>query len=66
MTIEYKADNSVKADEDILIMGEFNNWMPEVMTKLHGQNFEYKVKVTPGFKYRFQFIVNGEITIDPN
>lgn len=33
MLIEYKADASVKEDEDILIMGEFNNWFPEVMDK---------------------------------
>eukprot|EP00347_Sterkiella_histriomuscorum_P004825 403358945 len=65
MTIEYKADNSVKPEEEILIMGEFNNWMPDLMQRVQGQYFEYKVKVTPGFKYRYQFIVNGEICIDP-
>lgn len=28
--------------------------------------FKYTTKVQPGFKYRYQFIVNGDIVIDPN
>lgn len=33
-----------------------------------GENylFNFEADVVPGFKYRFQFIVNGEIIIDPN
>jgi len=36
------------------------------MTREGGKLYTYTVRVQPGFKYRFQFIVNGEIVIDPN
>ena len=65
MVIEYKAGNYVAENEDILIMGEFNEWFPEPMTLLEERKYKYEVSVLPGFKYRFQFIVNGEIVIDP-
>jgi len=31
MTIDYFGDNSIDVSEDVLIMGEFNQWMPDVM-----------------------------------
>ena len=66
MTIDYFGDNSIDVSEDVLIMGEFNQWMPDVMQRLEGNHFTYQIDVIPGFKYRYQFIVNGEITIDYN
>lgn len=47
-------------------MGEFNNWMPDLMQRLTDEAFRYEVKVEAGYKYRYQFIVKGEITIDSN
>ena len=65
MIIKYPFDITIPDDEDVLIIGEFNDWFPEPMTKSF-DSYIYEVKVIPGYKYRFQFIVNGEIIIDPN
>lgn len=62
--ISYFADQAVAENEDVLVMGEFNNWFPEVMSKQFSKQFEFRVRVPSGYKYRYQFIVNGEITID--
>ena len=66
MVIEYEAQSQVNEGEDILIMGEFNQWFPESMQVREGKRYFYSLKVPAGFKYRYQFIVNGEIVIDPN
>lgn len=55
--------------EDIMVMGEFNQWNPDLMMREPAQEegklrFVYRTKVPIGFKYRYQFIINGEITID--
>lgn len=68
MIIEYEAGNDVAEEEEILIMGEFNQWLPEPMRRVEGKPklFEFEVDVFNGFKYRYQYIVNGEIVIDAN
>ena len=53
MTIDYLGDQSIPEGEDVFIMGEFNQWMPEPMNRLPGNVFTYEVTVLPGFKYRY-------------
>jgi hypothetical protein len=56
-------------DEEVYILGEFNQWNPESMNKiLHNHQYIYVAKFTlkEGFKYRFNFIVNNLPTIDIN
>jgi 1,4-alpha-glucan branching enzyme len=52
-----------------MVMGEFNNWKPEPMN----MNFKngrlcyfFEAFVPIGYKYRYQFIINGEIRTDPS
>lgn len=56
--------------DDIMVMGEWNNWMPEPMDMgftPDGQiRYFIETFVPVGYKYRFQFIVNGEIRVDRN
>ncbi|CDW89559.1 UNKNOWN [Stylonychia lemnae] len=66
LTLSYQSNSDIHEDEDILIMGEFNNWLPDIMQRLTNQIFLYKVDVLAGYRYRYQFIVNGDITIDTN
>ena len=52
-------------------MGEFNEWNPEVMKRTSSsedssQNFFFETLVPIGYKYRYQFIVNGDIKVDPD
>jgi 1,4-alpha-glucan branching enzyme len=50
-----------------MVMGEFNNWLPEQMD-MRFRNSElqyfYATVVPVGYKYRYQFIINGQITTD--
>jgi 1,4-alpha-glucan branching enzyme len=55
--------------EDISVMGEFNNWQPAPMDFLFEDNhmkYSYETIVPVGYKYRYQFIINGEIRVNPN
>lgn len=63
------------APEDIvMIMGEFSNWLPEVMEKYDfaeveqdntlENTFFYRTRVLRGFKYRYNFCVQDELVID--
>jgi len=65
LEIEYATDEPL----DIMVMGEFNNWKPEPMN----MNFKngrlcyfFEAFVPIGYKYRYQFIINGEIRTDPS
>ena len=60
LEIEYRAARN----GDILIMGDFNQWSPEQMERKDDCLYSYKATVTVGYKYRYQFIVDGNIEID--
>lgn len=51
-------------NEEVSVMGEFNQWCPEVMIKDEAGKFQYETKVVGGFKYRYEFIVNGNMVYD--
>jgi hypothetical protein len=53
---------------DIMVMGEFNNWRPLTMDMRFEDNkliYFVNMEVPIGFKYRFQFLIDGEIKTDP-
>ena len=65
LEIDYKTNEPV----DIMIMGEFDNWKPQPMNMKFDDGklcYFYEAFVPVGYKYRFQFIINGEIKTDPN
>jgi hypothetical protein len=56
-------------NNNVMVSGEFNEWYPEFMKR--GQDpltmqllYYYEKKVLSGFKYRYNFIVNGKIVVD--
>ena len=67
----------VKFCDRVLIMGQFNSWLPEIMqtytsdqinldTSLKG-TYYYRVRLLVGYKYRYYFQINGEdFCIDEN
>jgi hypothetical protein len=56
--------------DDIMVMGEWNNWLPERMDMdfTPDGRFRYFIQtlVPVGYKYRFQFILDGVISVDRN
>ena len=68
MRIIYTIPNELKSrrGQEVMIMGEFNEWVPQLMEEITKDTFTYQTNVIPGLKYRYQFIVNGDITIDQN
>lgn len=49
LRIEYQGDLSIAEDEDVLIIGEFNQWNPEPMQKKENNLFTYEKEVIKGF-----------------
>ena len=56
--------------EEIWIMGEFNNWGIEIMAKSEStvrhdfSRFTYEVQVPAGYKYRYVYIVDGDMRVN--
>mmetsp|Transcript_38346 Transcript_38346/g.50307 ORF Transcript_38346/g.50307 Transcript_38346/m.50307 type:complete len:118 (+) Transcript_38346:136-489(+) len=63
VTICFKPEVSIAENDTIAIMGEFTNWMPEIMERFDcekvllepelANTFYYKTKLFRGFKYRY-------------
>ena len=74
VTINFKPGVQIADDDTIAIMGEFNNWMPEIMERFDSEQvllepeltntFYYKTKLFRGFRYRYQFNVGDQFVID--
>ena len=65
VTINFKP--AAKRDQHILILGQFTNWLPELMQQSpHNNLYYYKCKLPSGFKYRYYFKVNhvDEVVLD--
>ena len=60
----FKDEEGNENEDDVLIMGEFNEWNPVSMKKTEDCVFYHEVYVIGGYKYRYQFIINWEISID--
>ena len=74
VTIEFKPEVQIADDDTVAIMGEFSNWMPEIMERYssekvllepeYANTFFYTTKLYRGFKYRYQFSVGDNFVVD--
>lgn len=65
VTIVFKPEVKIEENDTVAIMGEFNNYMPEIMERYETEQvllepdlantFFYKTKLLVGFKYRYHF-----------
>lgn len=63
VTISYKPEVTIAENDTVAIMGEFTNWMPEIMERYEmekvlldpqfANTFYYRTKLFRGFKYRY-------------
>lgn len=63
-------------NDTVAIMGEWNDWMPEIMERYSSEEvllepeldntFFYKTKLFCGFKYRYNFSVGDQFAVDHN
>ena len=63
VTIQFKPEVQIKDDDTVSILGEFTNWMPEIMERYDTQRvlmepelaniFFYKTKLLRKWKYRY-------------
>ncbi len=54
-----------KTATNVSIIGNFNNWLPQKLTKVGSNQWEIILKIQEG-KYHYNFIVDGKIILDPN
>ena len=64
----------IAEDDTVAILGEFTNWMPEIMDRYETEQvlldpelankFYYKTKLFRGFKYRYYFNVGDQFVVD--
>ena len=76
VTITFKPEVPVAENDTVSIMGEFTNWMPEIMERYDSQRvllepnlantFFYRTRLFVGFKYRYNFSVGDQFVVDPN
>ena len=74
VTITFKPDATVAENDTVSIMGEFTNWMPEIMERYDSQRvllepnlantFYYRTRLFVGFKYRYYFSVGDQFVVD--
>ncbi|MFH2070826.1 MAG: glycogen-binding domain-containing protein [Elusimicrobiota bacterium] len=49
----------------VSIIGDFNDWTPEPLTKTKKNLWEIALKMSPG-QYNYNFLVDGQVVLDPN
>ena len=74
VTIDFKPEVSISENDTVSIMGEFTNWLPEIMERYESQRvllepelanlFFYTTKLFVGFKYRYNFSVGDQFVVD--
>lgn len=74
VTIVFKPEVQIAEDDTVSILGEFSNWMPEIMERYDttrvlmepelANTFFYKTKLLRQWKYRYQFSVGDTFVID--
>jgi hypothetical protein len=50
----------------VSIIGDFNDWTPQPLTKVSENRWEITIKITSGQEYLYNFLVDGKVTVDPN
>ncbi len=49
----------------VSLIGDFNNWIPQLMNKINTKKWELIVEIPEG-RYHYNFLVDGKPVIDPN
>jgi hypothetical protein len=49
---------------NVSVIGDFNDWTPQPLTKLKKNVWEIALKVKPG-RYKYNYIVDGKVVLDP-
>ena len=72
--IEFKPAEQVKQWDSVSILGEFNQWLPEVMQRYNQQQinedqnldnmFYYRTRILKGYSYRYHFSVGKKFVVD--
>jgi len=72
--IEYKPPQEIEQSDSVSILGEFNQWLPEVMSRYTlsqiainpklSNTFFYRTRVLKGFGYRYHFSVGEKYQVD--
>ena len=67
VTITFKPEKRIDDNDTVSILGEFPDWMPEIMERFDTEQvlmdpslentFFYKTRLLKGFKYRYHFSV---------
>ena len=76
VTITFKPEVTIAPNDTVSILGEFSNWIPQIMERYDHEKvvlepelantFFYKTKLFIGFKYRYHFSVGDEFVVDPS
>jgi len=51
--------------QDVSIIGDFNDWTPQPLTKDQKNLWKIVLSLEPG-EYQYNFLVNGKVITDPN
>lgn len=51
--------------ERVSVVGDFNQWSPQLMRRVDRSNWSLTIKVAPG-SYAYNFIVDGQMIRDPS
>ena len=72
--IDFKPKQQLRTNQRVSILGEFNQWMPEVMQRYKQtqidenpdleNTFYYRVRILKGYSYRYHFCVNDSFVVD--
>ena len=76
VTITFKPEVTIEPNDTVSILGEFCNWIPQIMERYENEKvalepelantFFYRTKLFVGFKYRYHFSVGDEFVVDPS
>ncbi len=50
----------------VSLIGDFNDWLPQSLTKVAPNRWEIIVKIPAGQDYLYNFLVDGKVILDPN
>ena len=76
VTITFKPEVIIDPNDTVSILGEFCNWIPQIMERYEREKvalepelentFFYRTKLFVGFKYRYHFSVGDQFVVDPS
>ncbi|OGS20614.1 MAG: hypothetical protein A3J83_06235 [Elusimicrobia bacterium RIFOXYA2_FULL_40_6] len=58
---QYKSSKA----KSVQLIGDFNNWAPERLSKTKQNTYELSKKLRPG-SYSYNYLIDGKVILDPN